>query len=148
MIQCNLTEYQLEIYNDASSFYILLKHKIYCVGKVEGELNRSHQMCLTKIEIFEKAVYTGHNLLTKILQKPPAIFAPGYRGRGLASILLIALIEFAYEQRVNYIWGSVKSSGGLDDASLVTWFQRYGFQTSEPTEKNLPGAIAHIQFDF
>ncbi len=147
MKQCNLTEYQLEINDTKHKFQILLKHKLYYTGRVEGELKLPNEIHLKKIEIFEKPIYTS-NILRKILQKVLNFSTPNYRGRGLGSILLIALIEYAYGQRVKYIWGSAKSWGGLDEESLVKWFKRYGFQAQKPTEQNVSGAIAHIQFDF
>jgi len=75
------------------------------------------------------------------------IYPKTYRRRGLGTILLKQVIEYARKLNLKYIHGSVVEDDIFENPNLLKWYEKNGFTITEPTSEELSHSVARIYMD-
>lgn len=108
------------------------------VGYTYCMLNPSKDASLKDIEIFAHIPF--HTISDQLYRLLNWFEPTNYQKRGLGTILLKEVINFAKACQVEKLHGSLTEQDISQNPSLIKWFKKYGFQLEQPTSDEVKSA--------
>lgn len=133
-----LNSYDQE-YNQYSVMMNLRRDKRNCqVGQTNCIINLSGDALLGDIQIFDDVPFLS--LQDKIYRLFHGNEPTNYQKRGLGTILLKEIINFAKSRKTKKLHGSLTEKDLSKNPNLIEWFKQHGFKIEPPTSEEVPSA--------
>lgn len=121
----------------------LSRNKRDCVvGQANCIINSNDDALLGDIQILDQVPFMS--LKDKIYRLFHWGEPTNYQKRGLGTILLMEIINFAKLRQVKKLHGSLTQQDISKNSKLMEWYRKYGFQIENPTSDEAQSAVYRV----